>query len=379
MAIVMATIVQNSGRILQQPYYMRIAVRLSPIQCALDITMVSVELISLLYAGCTLKVAAHHVWLNRFPPEDFDKSASRADSPWPLSMTAFSLGALSQMVKTYAVRGIPLTQAMATIYLVSFVQIELIRLVSDPMEHEDLPSMLVYRIAQQRMNTRFVQQRITRLASSVARIGNVCDSIILTVIFGQVQSHIDMLFMGSIYTSSILILSGVALFALRRSKKFLSRSPSLAGWDFDEEQRGISTAGVNTIHTGVLTGLLLFACSIVAVGELMFFVNRSSPSLPDQDEILWDSFKKLFLVCAGLISWAAITVIVMLGHYLVCIVLWLLSTRRMAAFKTQNEKGTQTALLFVTLSLNTCGWFLYYCILFSSEGTWKPAWTNLLG
>jgi hypothetical protein len=114
---------------------MRLSLRSSPILCALDTVILVVKIVSLHYAGCSWRTACHQVWWDRFPEEE-DKEHSGLEGSWALNMWAFILGALPQAIKIYGMRGIPLTQALATIFLLSFVTIEVIRLTAGPLGHE---------------------------------------------------------------------------------------------------------------------------------------------------------------------------------------------------------------------------------------------------
>jgi hypothetical protein len=108
---------------------MRLGLRSSPLFCALDTVMIIIKIISLVFAGCSWKAAISHTWWDRFP-HNLDISIPIINESWALSVWAFILGALPQAVKIYAMSGIAWTQIIASIYLVSFITLEIVRFIA---------------------------------------------------------------------------------------------------------------------------------------------------------------------------------------------------------------------------------------------------------
>jgi hypothetical protein len=129
MAVMLNTLLQNSGSALAYPSVARINMRASPILCALDAILAVIKFVYLVFLGCAPRTAARHVWWARFA-EDSDRAGSGCDTQWFWSMVAFLLGALPQLVKLYAMHGIPFTQALTTLYFAPFVIFETFRLIA---------------------------------------------------------------------------------------------------------------------------------------------------------------------------------------------------------------------------------------------------------
>jgi hypothetical protein len=172
LALQLATVIQNSGAVLGQSYSMRISLRSSPILCALDNVIVIVKVAALLYGGYSWRTACHHVWWDRFPKDD-EGEESGLDGSWALNMWAFILGALPQAIKIYGMRGIPLTQALATIFLVSFITMETIRITAGPLDNEKLQTI---------PNVATTKRWIARITFVVAVTGELCQLIVWNLI-----------------------------------------------------------------------------------------------------------------------------------------------------------------------------------------------------
>ncbi|ORY14541.1 hypothetical protein BCR34DRAFT_560184 [Clohesyomyces aquaticus] len=69
-------------------------------------------------------------WTEEYPKDSKFYPGSSMDRAWRYSMAACFLGGLPQMIKVLAMRGVPITQVIVTIYLISFIVVELLRLVA---------------------------------------------------------------------------------------------------------------------------------------------------------------------------------------------------------------------------------------------------------
>jgi hypothetical protein len=167
---------QNTGRVCGGHYRDSYAFRSSPFLCAADIIMILLKLVCLLSVGCSPRAAARHVWYDRFEREpplvnntwellcaynhdpalclrysascDLELGqisnatsseiaelrephpGSGVDRAWRLSIFGFIVGALPQIIKVYSMRGVPLTQVVVSIFTLSFVITEVLRLVA---------------------------------------------------------------------------------------------------------------------------------------------------------------------------------------------------------------------------------------------------------
>lgn len=140
LAVMVNTLLQNSGAVLSMPYTMRIGLRSSPLLSALDPIMALVKFVALLAVGCSPRTAARHVWWDRFPIGS-DREDSGTNGFWPYTVWAFLFGALPQFVKIWGMQGILPTQIVATIYFASFIFMEMLRLAAGTVGTEDLMPM----------------------------------------------------------------------------------------------------------------------------------------------------------------------------------------------------------------------------------------------
>jgi uncharacterized membrane protein YqaE (UPF0057 family) len=150
-----------------------------------------VEFAWLQVKGCSFRVAARHVWYDRFEKEEEDDMSvgggedGHVDSPdaiarryvseaelvelqsakdttlgdstqvecsttypgsgidraWRYTMVSFIFGALPQAIKVFGMRGIPLTQVLVSFLVVSFIVPEIFRMISGPAGAVDLRPM----------------------------------------------------------------------------------------------------------------------------------------------------------------------------------------------------------------------------------------------
>jgi hypothetical protein len=144
--------------------------------------MVFIKFFSLISVGCSWGPAARHVWWDRFP-EDVDPEASGRDSSWGLNMWAFLLGALPQAIKIYGMHGIPLTQATATIFLVSFITMEILRLTAGPAGCQELVPMPI---------VDFTKKRVKDIGSVIATISDISQSVAWAVILSYLLPSVSL-------------------------------------------------------------------------------------------------------------------------------------------------------------------------------------------
>ena len=69
-ACTLAVMLQNTGSVLGTPYTCSSALRSSPFICIIDTFFMLVKFVWLLLVGCSFKVAAMHVWYDRFERDD---------------------------------------------------------------------------------------------------------------------------------------------------------------------------------------------------------------------------------------------------------------------------------------------------------------------
>jgi hypothetical protein len=103
------------------------------------LTLCIVKFVWMMALGCSPTIAAKHVWYDRFDDcDDDEREATSINSTWRLSMFAFVLGALPQIIKLFAIRGIPLTQIVAAVLLANFIVIEILRLAAGTPHAQEL-------------------------------------------------------------------------------------------------------------------------------------------------------------------------------------------------------------------------------------------------
>jgi hypothetical protein len=97
------------------------------------------DIFRLMLKGNSLAKAIQDVWHARF--KNLNARLGSDDNSavvWRLNMAAFGLGALPQMVKVFAIGGVPGAQAIMGIYLVAYVLPELLRYMAGDVRDESL-------------------------------------------------------------------------------------------------------------------------------------------------------------------------------------------------------------------------------------------------
>ena len=141
-AIGINTMCQPFGRVLGLPHQHSFALRSSPIICIVDSFAMLLQFVCRgiqrrsAFEGVNLTVQA------RFAGVQVDKDGSFAAlrKNTVFRVLLFLLGAFPQAIKLYAVRGVPWTQALATVYLASFMLSETAAVIARPDRTQQVPS-----------------------------------------------------------------------------------------------------------------------------------------------------------------------------------------------------------------------------------------------
>ena len=133
---------QPVGRVLGLPHGHSFALRSSPIICVVDSFAMLLQFVSRgiqtrsAFEGVNLTVQARFADVQA--DEDGSFAALRKNTVFRILL--FFMGALPQAIKIYAVRGVPWTQALATVYLASFLLSEIAAVIARLDRAQQVPS-----------------------------------------------------------------------------------------------------------------------------------------------------------------------------------------------------------------------------------------------
>jgi hypothetical protein len=81
MACALAVLLQETGRVAEQPFFFSYALRACPFVCVFDTLMMLLKFVAMLAVGCSPQTAVRHVWYDRFD-EDRDSSSRKGFSEY---------------------------------------------------------------------------------------------------------------------------------------------------------------------------------------------------------------------------------------------------------------------------------------------------------
>ena len=124
--IALNTMMQPSGRILGLRSWYNFALRISPLICAVSAISTFIQLVLFVFTSGSVEEAFLEVAAQQFKPdaegeEDGDREAHFLRRNTIFRVGIFALGALPQIIKIYASKGIPWAQACCTSFLAAFV------------------------------------------------------------------------------------------------------------------------------------------------------------------------------------------------------------------------------------------------------------------
>ena len=89
MACMLAVLLQETGRVMEAPFWLSYAIRACPIVCVFDTFMMLLKFLVMLAVGCSPQTAARHVWYDRFDQDLDDATTEGLVEHWsPFFSTA---------------------------------------------------------------------------------------------------------------------------------------------------------------------------------------------------------------------------------------------------------------------------------------------------
>lgn len=326
-----------------------------------------------MYHGCTPKIAAQHVWWDRFP-EESERPGSGIDKTSFWNMVAFLVGALPQFVKLCAMHGIPGLQALATMYMVPFLIMEAFRLSAGRAGTVDLMPLPTL----ESVNEGFVCWIISfgevlHLSFSYWALAG-CGFVYIPYCLMKVPIvflQLCLVILIWIPAGSLFILTRMVLviFDVQMSDRGSHAPDNTAGYRSDREHDTI------TFPPALMTDLeyTLALCSL-AVAVLSIFQFSRMPGVMI-DYLYWHSnFLSAMVVLEGSFVFPIIISLTAIPFVLI---------RRSAAFaKAAGIYKLPRSLAFHTFCLpivTLTSLLVYFIFQFDQTSTWKPTWTDKLG
>ena len=129
---------QPSGRVYGIHSKHRIYLRSSPFICAIDGLSILLQLSYYTYRGDTPRNAAHRILQGRFVDGGENGGDDKGSIEWnkAIRVILFAVGMLPAVIKLYTLGGVPWTKTWGSMYLVSFLLMELLLLVAGKQEPE---------------------------------------------------------------------------------------------------------------------------------------------------------------------------------------------------------------------------------------------------
>ena len=75
MACMLAVLLQETGRVMEAPFWLSYTIRACPVICVFDTFMMLLKFLVMLAVGCSPRTAARHVWYDRFD-QDLDDATT---------------------------------------------------------------------------------------------------------------------------------------------------------------------------------------------------------------------------------------------------------------------------------------------------------------
>lgn len=317
---------QPSGMVCEFPSKFNFVLRSSPIICLLDALLVLARLAWYTAVLKSPSAAVQRIIRRRFQDikdeaEENSLASLRRNTPFRLCL--FNLGALPQIVKLYALRGLPWTKVWGSMFFGSSIAVELIVLISRRLLQPLAPS------------ASHASAGESNFLNSWPGVGPLFVSLgfsfyfFTTAFFSVVEKHIGELYWWHFFILVTFVVAKIICLSFPRSEWLLTLS-------------FLVSVPTTIIFSGILP--LSFGVSLVGM--------QSKASL---------------FVLTGL------SVIFALG--LIIFNLY----RLLLYVSPARAKFVNFGIGFYFLMLNTIAALLYYSFKYSSEGTLKPAWADQLG
>jgi len=304
-------------------------------------------------------------------------AGSSIDHNWRQSMFAFTIGAAPQALKVFAMRGIPITQVVTSIYVIAFLVPEFFRLTAGSAGEVELrPMPTVVR----------TKERVDRVVGVLHRVATMISFLLLHAWFIEFlhdhYSHV------AIQVFLLLVPTWLMCQVLIRIWAWFSVAPAL-GPSF-AFARQLWAAHFQVIHHKVLQIIeeITVDGTYILPGFAMLWVLLSivsctliigATSLPE----VWSGSRSLQtvptrsmqLTLFGISAYGTFPLISLLFYNVLFVGSLSKTPRRLTGIK--GSKGELVAGYVTLSSLITA--FYIYGHFWTSEGTYKPAWADYLG
>jgi hypothetical protein len=341
-AIALNSMCQPSGKVCRFPSADSFYLRSSPIVCAVDSLQTILKSICFLLLGHPPRDAVARIARERFP-NAADDDGDREDrfGSWEKHNVkrwiVLGFGSITQIVKLYALRGIPWTQAWATMFFLSWIVTELLVIVARR-GRAGVPSVGDHGA------TRPDQHRETWADVMDSSIPGAC------AVFTQCVLSVVASIGGANPELTDNKLGGAFRFTYHMLPAYIL----------------ISAAGA--LALSLLFALILIGIARLFGGDMPFELGFGIP------------FFFVFLVGLSSLMIKHLTpedifsFVVLMLLFNVGLPAWLIARK-----KLYESRGFQRATSMSFLLLNFLSTLIYYATRYSPEGTIKPAWTELLG
>ena len=311
-------------------------------------------------------------------------AGSSIDRNWRQSMFAFAIGVAPQALKVFAMRGTPLTQVLMSIYIIAFLVPELFRLIAGSAGEIDLrPMPIVVR------TRRTIVEVANVLCGFVAMAPVFPANILLFYLHTSLASQVAMWFyLGPINVLHMFMSSVQLSMCISEAHSHtspLTRVMQLWAVDFLAFNRKLFCTPKQVVTLVVLNPLLdsePFLTGLCLHLALLVIAHLVLPPLLLHGHISPDAqFPETFMTyyfMSGMLLIFVVFAIPLMSLLLYGVLFVSLSSK--IPRRLTGVKGSMGELLvgYVTLcSLFTA--FYMYSQLWTSEGTYKPAWADYLG
>lgn len=357
---------QPSGIILACPSKYGFILRSSPIVCVLD----TIQLVFSIAKECCLlkspRAAITKVAVYRFRDanEAEEGSLGKLQKNTTVRWIIFLIGAVPQIIKLYAMSGVPITKMWSSMYLSSFVVIELmVRTLGDEWKNSNVndPSVVTFMDIDRWSAGRHIAMYLSILITIMAPL--------LGILFGKSSQIITMALFATIIVSSSLLSCNALTLIVGAAGNYLNNDDQALQLRFI---LFLLTLGAFYIASGyyvVICGSSLESGWALVMMYPPFLINFGLNIANSFGAVDALDFKWHFLLTAGL-SLGITDFLIAWGIDLVPRAISL--TQKKALYLSL---GMQMQFLF----LHLLGGILGYAFMYTEDGTSRPAWTGLLG
>jgi len=363
-------LLQNAGSVCHLSAEYRISLRSSPIICAADTILCFVKFIWLSTISDSTITVLRHVWYDRFENDDI-QAGSGIDNMWRLNMVAFVLGALPQAVKVFSMKGILGTQALISIFLATFLVQEVLRITAGTPHAIELSPVNITQNITQRFarfeNVLVIAACVIQAACWVWAISHILPSHwFITILEWKAQHELsDLCWVIWLSSMLMLVITGHMLVGL----VFIYSVDLFPGLPRRIYVRVVKAPRKAWIVIG------LFCMLLIGLDFYLWQVFIPVFTAVPVSEL---SVERIANVVKLVVSAISLLAFILISHVLYCIIfMGKFSMRLRELFGLRGSILEFLSLGF--LILNFCTLFIYYSSIYSSENTYKPAWTDKLG